>query len=139
LFREFSIVMAGAVAISAFLALSLTPMVSSKLLRQEKHSWFFRKTEKFFDNLNEGLQAFFLNHFLQKGCFAVSIVAGAFVLIFVLWKSIPAEMAPLEDRSQVTINQTGTEGSTYEYMLAYADDVAQLVEETVPERIRYTT
>ncbi len=48
-------------------------------------------------------------------------------------------MAPLEDRSQVTINQTGTEGATYEYMLAYADDVATLVEETVPERIRYTT
>jgi multidrug efflux pump len=138
LFREFSIVMAGAVAISAFLALSLTPMVSSKLLRHEKHSWFFRKTEKFFDNLNQGYRNL-LESFLTKRILAVSIVAGAFVLIFILWKSIPAEMAPLEDRSQVTINQTGTEGSTYEYMLAYADDVAQLVEENVPERIRYTT
>ena len=49
LFREFSIVMAGAVAISAFLALSLTPMVCTKMLRQEsKHSWFFRKTETVF-------------------------------------------------------------------------------------------
>ncbi len=55
LFREFSIVMAGAVAISAFLALSLTPMVSTRLLKQEKtHSWFFRKTELFFDRLNIG-------------------------------------------------------------------------------------
>jgi multidrug efflux pump len=138
LFREFSIVMAGAVAISAFLALSLTPMVSSKLLRQEKHSWFFRKTEKFFDNLNQSYRNL-LESFLAKRLLAVAIVTGAFVLIFILWKSIPAEMAPMEDRSQVTINQTGTEGSTYEYMLAYADDVAQMVEETVPERIRYTT
>jgi len=58
LFREFSIVMAGAVAISAFLALSLTPMVSTKLLRREgTHSWFFRKTEKFFNRLNLGEKA----------------------------------------------------------------------------------
>lgn len=139
LFREFSIVMAGAVAISALMALSLTPMVSSKLLRHEKtHSWFFRKTEKFFDNLNEGYRNM-LESFLKKRVFAVVILISAFVLIIFLWKGIPAEMAPLEDRSQVTINQTGTEGSTYEYMLAYADDVADLVEQTVPERIRYTT
>src|SRR4030066_932109 len=65
LFREFSIVMAGAVAISAFLALSLTPMVSSKLLRHEKrHSWFFRKTEHFFERLNAAYKDS-LNSFLS--------------------------------------------------------------------------
>lgn len=139
LFREFSIVMAGAVAISAFLALSLTPMVSSKLLRHEKkHSWFFRKTEKFFNNLTEGYRNL-LDSFLRHKVYAIVILVTSFGLIIFLWKSIPAEMAPLEDRSQVTINQTGTEGSTYEYMLAYADDVATLVEDKVPERIRYTT
>ena len=139
LFREFSIVMAGAVAISAFLALSLTPMVSSKLLRHEKkHSWFFRKTEKFFDNLSNGYRNL-LTSFLGHRVYAIVILVTAFGLIIFLWKSIPAEMAPMEDRSQVTINQTGTEGATYEYMLAYADDVATLVEEIVPERIRYTT
>lgn len=138
LFREFSIVMAGAVAISAFLALSLTPMVSSKLLRHEKHSWFFRKTEKFFTNLNTGYTGM-LDSFLKHRFYAIGIIGIALVLIVFLWKSIPAEMAPLEDRSQVTINQTGTEGSTYEFMLAYADDVSTLVEDVVPERIRYTT
>ena len=45
----------------------------------------------------------------------------------------------MEDRSQITINTTATEGATYEYMLAYCDDIAKLVEEKVPERLSYTT
>ncbi len=139
LFREFSIVMAGAVAISAFLALSLTPMVSTKLLRHEKtHSWFFRKTEKFFQDLNERYRRL-LESFLNHRGFAIIILVAAFGFIFLLWKVIPSEMAPLEDRSQVTINMSATEGATYEYILSYADDIAQLIEEKVPESIRYTT
>ena len=139
LFREFSIVMAGAVAISAFLALSLTPMVSSKLLRHEKkHSWFFRKTEHFFERLNTGYGNS-LSSFLKHRRFAFLILGLALGIVILLWKSIPSEMAPLEDRSQITINTTATEGSTYEYMLAYCDDIARLVEEKVPERVSYTT
>ncbi len=139
LFREFGIVMAGTVAISAFLALSLTPMVSSKLLRHEKrHSWFYRKTDHFFENLNR-IYKNGLDSFLKHRKYALIILASAFGLIVLLWTTIPAEMAPLEDRSQVTINTNGAEGAVYEYMLAYVDDLAQLVEKTVPERIRYTT
>jgi multidrug efflux pump len=134
LFREFAIVMAGTVSISAFLALSLTPMVSTKLLRQEKkHSWFFRKTETFFNKLNDvyrkGLDSF-LKH--RRVTFLILIVALG--LIFLLWKSIPAEMAPLEDRSQITINTISQEGATYEFNLDYIDDVAKTIEELVPER-----
>ena len=139
LFREFSIVMAGAVGISAFLALSLTPMVSSKLLRHEKrHSWFFRKTEHFFERLNTVYRNS-LSSFLEHRRFAFIILGLALGIVFLLWKIIPSEMAPLEDRSQITINTTATEGSTYEYMLAYCDDIARLVEEKVPERLSYTT
>jgi multidrug efflux pump len=139
LFREFSVVMAGAVAISAFLALSLTPMVSSKLLRHEKkHSWLFRKTELFFERLNTGYKNS-LNSFLVRRKLAFLILGIALVIVVVLWKTIPAEMAPLEDRSQVTINTTATEGSTYEYMLAYCDDISKLVEQEVPDRLSYTT
>ena len=139
LFREFSIVMAGAVAISAFLALSLTPMVSSKLLRHEKrHSWFFRKTERFFEKLNTGYRNL-LNSFLEHRRFAFIILGVALGIVILLWKTIPSEMAPLEDRSQITINTTATEGSTYEYMLAYCDDISKLVEAKVPERLSYTT
>jgi len=139
LFREFSIVMAGTVAISAFLALTLTPMVSTKLLRHEKsHTWFYRKTERFFEKLNAFYQRT-LDSFLNHRRYALIILVIAFGLIFLLWTSIPAEMAPLEDRSQITINMSATEGATYEYMLAYADDLAGLVEQRVPERVRYTT
>lgn len=134
LFREFAIVMAGAVGISAFLALSLTPMVSSKLLRHEKtHSWFFRKTEKFFDRLNEWYRKA-LESFLKIRKVTFLILAITFGLIFLLWKSIPAEMAPLEDRSQISINATAQEGATYEYMLGYVDELAEEVEQLVPEK-----
>jgi len=134
LFREFAIVMAGAVGISAFLALSLTPMVSTKLLRREsKHSWFFRKTEKFFQRLNDGYRQL-LESFLKHRWVTFLILFFAFGLIFLLWKSIPAEMAPLEDRSQVTINSTAQEGATYEFMLSYIDDIVKNVDELVPER-----
>jgi len=134
LFREFAIVMAGAVGISAFLALSLTPMVSTKLLKREsKHSWFFRKTEKFFQRLNDGYRQL-LESFLKHRWVTFLILFFAFGLIFLLWKSIPAEMAPLEDRSQVTINSTAQEGATYEFMLSYIDDIVKNVDELVPER-----
>jgi multidrug efflux pump len=134
LFREFAIVMAGAVGISAFLALSLTPMVSTKMLRREtKHSWFFRKTEKFFNNLNEGYRGM-LESFLKHRSVTFLILIAAFGLIVILWKSIPAEMAPLEDRSQVSINTTSQEGATYEYTLDYLDDITKTVNELVPER-----
>jgi multidrug efflux pump len=139
LFREFSIVMAGAVGISAFLALSLTPMVSSKLLRHEKkHSWFFRKTEHFFERLNTAYRRS-LSSFLKHRRFAFVILALSLGTVFLLWKTIPSEMAPMEDRSQITVNTTATEGATYEYMLAYCDDIAGLVEEKVPERLSFTT
>jgi multidrug efflux pump len=134
LFREFAIVMAGVVAISAFLALSLTPMVSTKLLRQEKkHSWFFRKTEKFFNKLNEVYRRA-LESFLKHRRVTFLILAFTLGLIFLLWKSIPAEMAPLEDRSQITINTISQEGATYEFNLDYIDDVSKTVNELVPER-----
>jgi len=139
LFREFGIVMAGTVAISAFLALSLTPMVSTKLLRHEKsHTWFYRKTDHFFQNLNNAYKNS-LSSFLKHRRSAFLILAVAIGLIFLLWTTIPSEMAPLEDRSQITINMSATEGATYEYMLAYADDLADLVEQKIPERVRYTS
>jgi len=134
LFREFAIVMAGVVGISAFLALSLTPMVSTKLLRKEtRHSWFFRKTEKFFNKLNEAYRKA-LESFLKHRRVTFLILVVALGLIFILWKSIPAEMAPLEDRSQVSINTTTQEGATYEFILDYIDDISKTVNELVPER-----
>jgi multidrug efflux pump len=137
LFREFSIVMAGAVAISAFLALSLTPMVCTKMLRHEsRRSWYFRKTEQFFLNLNNAYQRS-LDSFLKKRWISVIIMVAAFALILILWRLIPAEMAPLEDRSQIAINASAVEGATYDFMYEYLSDIARTVEDKVPEREGY--
>ena len=137
LFREFSIVMAGAVVISAFLALSLTPMVCTKILHHEsRHSWFYRKTEPFFQNLNNRYQNS-LSFFLEKRWISLIIMVISFSLIIILWKTIPAEMAPLEDRSQVTINASAYQGATYDFMYDYLSDISKTVEENVPEREGY--
>ncbi|MDR2888118.1 MAG: efflux RND transporter permease subunit, partial [Bacteroidales bacterium] len=131
LFREFAVVMAGTIAISAFLALSITPMISTKLLRKEtSHGWFYRKTDVFFNNLNETYRRG-LESFLNKRVFALVILAVSFGLMIILWKNIPAEMAPLEDRSQITVNASSPEGSTYEFMLGYNDDLSAMADTLV--------
>jgi multidrug efflux pump len=133
LFREFSIVLAGAVAISAFVALTLTPMLSTKMLRPHStHGFMFRKTEVFFIWLNDKYRVT-LDNFLKQKWTARIIIAISVVLIVVLWINIPAEMAPLEDRSQITINTVSPEGITYEYRLDYIEDLGKMVENTVPE------
>jgi multidrug efflux pump len=134
LFREFSIVIAGAVAISSFVALSFTPMVSTKILKQrKKRGWFFHRTEGFFQGMNNAYRNG-LESFLKRRWMAIVILIGAGGLVFLLYVNIPAEMAPLEDRSQVTISAVGPEGTTYEYMRNFLEEITTMVEATVPER-----
>ena len=138
LFIEFSLVISGAVIISTFAALTVTPMLASKILvRQEKKSWFYTKTEPFF----EGLNNFYSNTlvaFLKVRWIAIPIVVVMLGIIGWLWTSIPAELAPLEDRSQITINTSGSEGATYEYLRDYTEGINDLVDSLMPER-RYVT
>jgi len=139
LFREFSIVIAGAVAISSFVALTLTPMLSTKILKtRHKRSKAYNYSEKFFIKLNGAYQQS-LNTLLNRKYVSLFILFVCFFLIFILWKNIPAEMAPLEDRSQLSINITTTEGSTYEFNEEYTEDVAALIKRTVPESDKVTT
>ncbi len=134
LFREFSIVIASAVAISSFVALTFTPMLSTKILKQRStRGRFYNSTEGFFNELNNTYKNG-LERFLRVRWMAIVILVVATGLIFVLFKAIPAEMAPMEDRSQVTINATGPEGATFEFMRGYIDEVSDLVERIVPER-----
>lgn len=138
LFREFSIVIAGAVAISSFVALTLTPMLSTKLLKtRHKRGSVYNFTEKFFIWLNRVYQNS-LESFLKTRYISIIILLISGVLIFFLWKTIPAEMAPLEDRSQMNISITSQEGATYEFNLDYIEDLAALVDEVVPEREKVT-
>lgn len=138
LFREFSLVVSGAVLISTFAALTVTPMLATKLLvRQERKNWFYTRTEPFFVGLNN-LYSRTLSAFLRRRWLALPLVAVTLGLIGWLWSTIPSEMAPLEDRSQITINTTGSEGATYEYMRDYTEDINLLVDSLVPEAMAVT-
>ena len=138
LFREFSLVVSGAVLISTFAALTVTPMLATKLLvRQERKNWFYTRTEPFFVGLNN-LYRRTLSAFLRRRWLALPLVAVTLGLIGWLWSTIPSEMAPLEDRSQITINTTGSEGATYEYMRDYTEDINLLVDSLVPEAMAVT-
>ncbi|HQQ01818.1 MAG TPA: efflux RND transporter permease subunit [Bacteroidales bacterium] len=138
LFREFSIVIAGAVAISAFVALTFTPMLSSKLLKaRSSHGKTYNFTEKFFVGLNKRYKNS-LDNFLNRKYLPLTIVGIMLILIIALWKIIPAEMAPLEDRSQINLRGIFPEGSTYDYCLAYTEEISAMVDTLVPEAEKST-
>ena len=133
LFREFSFVVAGSVIISSFAALTFTPMIATKLLKRRKEQkWFYRKTEPFFAGLNN-IYAKSLDSFLKWRWISIPVLLVTFILIGYLWNKIPAEMAPMEDRSQITVNTRGAEGVSYEYMRDYTEDIALLVDSIVPD------
>lgn len=134
LFREFSIVIAAAVAISSFVALTFTPMLSTKILKQRtRHNRIYEKTEPFFKMLNGAYQRS-LESFLNKRWISIIVVAVSIGIIALIWVNTPAEMAPLEDRSQVNLSISGPEGASYVFMRDYVEEVADMVDKTVPER-----
>ena len=133
LFREFSFVVAGSVIISSFAALTFTPMLATKILKRRKEQkWFYRKTEPFFVGLNNIYEKS-LDAFLRRRWIAIPVTIITFVLIGWLWGEIPSEMAPLEDRSQITITTRGAEGVSYEYMRDYTEDITMLVDSIIPD------
>lgn len=133
LFREFSVVIAGAVAISSFVALTFTPMLSTKILKQRKHRGvLYTKTEVFFQKLNLWYQNS-LDNFLSRRGLSIVILVAAVAVIVVLFINIPGEMAPMEDRSQISINAQTPEGATFEFTRDYVFEVAEMVMDNVPE------
>ncbi|OGX85917.1 acriflavin resistance protein [Hymenobacter glacialis] len=126
LFREFGIVVAGSVLISAFVSLTLTPMMCAKLLkRQETHNWFYRKTEPFFEGMinayQDSLRSFLRNRWLA---WVMIVVTGGGIWGFM--KIIPSELAPVEDRSRINISATGPEGASFEYMDDYISQLTKV-------------
>ncbi len=136
LFREFSIVIAGAVMISSFVALTFTPMISSKLLKKGANKGgFYKFTEPFFVSLNK-IYSNSLRMFIKARWLALVFLVFSFGVIIYLWLTIPSEMAPMEDRSMLTVSSTAQEGATYGYMLKYSDEMFALIEQEVPEKDR---
>ena len=134
LFREFGIVIAGSVIISAFVALTLTPMLGSRILKKrEGHTWFYNITEPFFVKLNTTYKNS-LETFLGKRWMAFLIMGFALGLIYLFFTLIPSELAPLEDRSGLRLYATAPEGASFEYMDRFMDKLIQTLKDDIPER-----
>ncbi|MDR2473317.1 MAG: efflux RND transporter permease subunit [Tannerella sp.] len=139
LFKEFSIVIAGSVAISSVVALTFTPMLATKLLKKrEKQNWLYRKTEPFFTFLNNIYESS-LDAFLNRKWMAFPIIGILLMLIGWLWMKIPSELSPMEDRSQIQINIRGPEGATYEFVRDFADKLEVIADSVAYERKVVTT
>jgi hydrophobe/amphiphile efflux-1 (HAE1) family protein len=136
LFREFGFVVGGAIVISTFVSLSLTPMLSSRMLKKrDKHHRFYEVTEGFF----VGMTNFYrksLDRFLGVKWISPLIIIAAFTGIYYVGKSIPSELAPMEDKSAFRVFATAPEGTSYELMDEYMLDVLGLLD-TLPEREAY--
>ena len=133
LFREFGLVLMGAVVISSFVALTLTPMLATKLLKKRAvQPWLYRKTEPFFNRLTAGyrrsLEAFVARRWAAPATMAVSVL-----LVVLIFRALPAELAPMEDRSSVRASATAPEGATFDYMDAYVNRMIGVIQAEVPE------
>ncbi|MFA7288023.1 MAG: efflux RND transporter permease subunit [Melioribacteraceae bacterium] len=134
LFVEFGVVIAGSVIISAFVALTLTPMLSTRILKKKsKHSKFYYKTEPFFTWLESSYRSS-LAKFMKRRWVAFIIMGGAIAFIFVFGMMIPSELSPMEDRGEIRITTTGAEGTSYDFMAAYMDKISQAVMDSVKDR-----
>lgn len=135
LFREFGIVVAGAVLISAFVSLTLTPVLNVKLSRRDvhKHSWLYNKTEPFFRWMENSYQAA-LKRFMRVRFMAIVIIAASLVLGILIWRGLQQELAPMEDRSQFRLQLTAPEGTSYDAMDKYVDRLTNFMLDSVPEK-----
>lgn len=133
LFREFGIVIGAAVLISAFVSLTLTPMLNAYLIKGTAKSKFYVKTEPFFEKMNSSYQEK-LEGFLKKRWLAFPIVIVCIGLIVLFWKILPKETSPLDDRSALSLSITAPEGSSFEYTDDYMLQVSKVIQDSVPER-----
>ena len=132
LFREFGIVVAGSVIISAFISLTLTPMMSAKLLRKkEKHSRFYKMTEVWLNNLMNGYKNL-LTRFMKKPWLSFVLMGISGAIIFFFGKQLQSELAPMEDKGRYMIMSTAPEGTSFERMDALQQEIISLVD-TLPE------
>ena len=135
LFREFGVVLAGAVLISAFVSLTLTPMLNAKLVRKDptKKSRFYNWSEPFF----AGLDAWFkinITRFLEKRWWAIIMLVGSVFAIFFFGSQLKSELSPLEDRNWLRLTFTGPEGTSFEATDALVDRLSAFVTDSVPEK-----
>jgi len=134
LFREFGVTLAAAVLISAFVSLTITPVLNVYLNTKNAHEgWFYKKTEPFFIGM-EALYQRALKGFMKIRWMAWVIVAICFVLIGLLMRNLQSELAPVEDSSSIRFVVTAPEGTSYNYMVNFMDNFANYLYDSIPER-----
>lgn len=139
LFKEFGVALAGAVIISSFVALTLTPMLSTRLIRAGSHTgWFYRGTEPFYQWLTRGYRRS-LAAFLRARWLAFVVLFGCGGFVWLMFRSLPGELAPLEDRSGLRISAIAPEGTGFETMGAFMDELDTVLQREVPETADMTT
>ncbi len=134
LFREFGVVLAAAVLISAFVSLTITPVLNVYLTRKDSaHGWFYLKTEPFFKGMESGYLKL-LKGFLKIRWMAWVIIVVCGGIIWFVQKNLQSELAPLEDKSNIRFTITAPEGTSYPYMQDFADKISNFLYDSVPER-----
>lgn len=133
LFREFGIVVAGSVIISAFISLTLTPMMSSRLLKKnERHSRFYKTTEVWLNKLMSGYRNG-LTRFMKRPWIAFILMGICIALFIWNYLGLQTELAPMEDKGRFQIRSTAPEGTSFERMDAHQQQLISLID-TMPEK-----
>jgi multidrug efflux pump len=134
LFREFGVVIAGAVMISAFVSLSLTPMLNARMIRKKhKHSRFYEATEPYFVRMNLFYERM-LTRFMRRRWIATVIIACSLIFIALIGTILQSELAPLDDRSFLRLSVTAPEGASFEYTDAFMEKLNTFVTDSIPEK-----
>jgi hydrophobe/amphiphile efflux-1 (HAE1) family protein len=135
LFREFGVVIGAAVLISAFVSLTLTPMLNAYLMKggEQKKSKFYIRTEPYFQKLNS-TYANALERFMKRKWLSFPILIVCFGLIYLFFNLIQKETAPYDDRSGLTMSITTPEGSSYEYTDQFMQEISRLIDDSIPEK-----
>ncbi len=134
LFREFGVVVAGAVLVSALVSLTITPVLNVYMTRKNSgHGKFYERTEPFFQKMESGYKGL-LARFIKVRWMAWVLVAGCAVIIYLIGSTIQNEIAPLEDKSNIRLNITGPEGASYDYMTKVGEELVNYLYDSIPER-----
>ena len=135
LFREFGVVIGAAVLISAFVSLTLTPMLNAYLMKsgEQKKSKFYNLTEPYFVKMNTSY-ASNLKSFMKRKWLSFPILLVCFGLIYLFFNILQKETAPYDDRSALVMIATTAEGSSYEYTNRFMQELSQLIDDSIPEK-----
>lgn len=134
LFKEFGIVVAGAVLISAFVSLTLTPVLNVLMTKKvHKPSKFYVKTEPFFTGMENGYTRA-LEWVMKHKWTATAGILGSFALILLIGSTLQTELAPLEDKNRFRLAVSAPEGTSYDAMEDYMNNIVDMMIDSVPEK-----